>query len=191
MRNVKWFSAFFCIANIRCSMIVGNYRIWHVNKWTSLAGRSGPKIISFTAGELNACSIKSHKIDVLFSIYFHILVPETKSPYDITWHELSSPFTESNAENVSETTHAHEPFFDELSAQINVTTQLGSDVILHCRVNDLREKMVCDTSCFYYPLNTRIYVFFLLTLMLSSITCLSKKVLIFLRLYFSTRELLQ
>lgn len=70
-------------------------------------------------------------------------VPETKSPYDITWHELSSPFTETNTENVSETTLIHEPFFDEPSAQINFTTQLGSDVILHCRVNDLREKMVC------------------------------------------------
>lgn len=25
MWNVKWLSAFFCIANIKCSMIVGNY----------------------------------------------------------------------------------------------------------------------------------------------------------------------
>lgn len=27
MWSVKWLSAFFCIANIRCSMIVGNYRL--------------------------------------------------------------------------------------------------------------------------------------------------------------------
>jgi hypothetical protein len=65
----------------------------------------------------------------------------------MSWHELSSPYTEANAENVSETTLVHEPFFDEASAQINVTTQLGSDVILHCRVNDLRERMV---GTFYY-----------------------------------------
>lgn len=74
------------------------------------------------------------------------IVPETKSPHDLSnsfWHELSSPYTESSDENVGETTtHVHEPFFEENSTQINVTTQLGSDVYLHCRVNDLREKMV-------------------------------------------------
>lgn len=70
-------------------------------------------------------------------------VPETKSPFDIPWHELSSsPYTEANSENVSDTTLTHEPFFDEMSSHVNVTTQLGNDVILHCKVNDLREKMV-------------------------------------------------
>lgn len=73
-------------------------------------------------------------------------VPETRSPHDLSnsiWHELSSPYAESSDENVGETTtHVHEPFFEENSTQINVTTQLGSDVYLHCRVNDLREKMV-------------------------------------------------
>jgi hypothetical protein len=70
-------------------------------------------------------------------------VPETKSPYDISWHEYqSSAYTEANVENASDITHIHEPFFEETSSQINVTTQLGSDVVLHCRVNDLREKMV-------------------------------------------------
>ncbi|KAG5682189.1 hypothetical protein PVAND_011557 [Polypedilum vanderplanki] len=98
MWNVKWLSAFFCIANIKCSMLI---------------------------------------------------VPETKSPYDALWHELSSsyPYTEnSNAENASEATLIHEPFFEETSSQVNVTAQLGSDVILHCRVNDLREKMVMWTK---------------------------------------------
>jgi hypothetical protein len=62
----------------------------------------------------------------------------------VPWHELSSsyPYTEANAENVSEATLMHEPFFEEAASQVNVTAQLGSDVILHCRVNDLREKMV-------------------------------------------------
>jgi hypothetical protein len=73
-------------------------------------------------------------------------VPQTKSPHDLSnsfWHELSSPSTDSSDENFGETTtHVHEPFFEENSTQINVTTQLGSDVYLHCRVNDLREKMV-------------------------------------------------
>lgn len=72
-------------------------------------------------------------------------VPETRSPYEsyLPWHELSSSsYTEVNAENVSETALIHEPFFEENSTQINVTAQLSNDVILHCRVNDLREKMV-------------------------------------------------
>lgn len=73
-------------------------------------------------------------------------VPETRSPHDLSnsfWHESSSPFTDSSDENVGETTtHVHEPFFEENPTQNNVTTQLGSDVYLHCRVNDLREKMV-------------------------------------------------
>lgn len=78
------------------------------------------------------------------------LVPETKSPHDLSngyWPELSSPYTESSDENgVETTTHVHEPFFEENSTQINVTTQLGSDVYLSCRVNDLREKMVSKES---------------------------------------------
>lgn len=84
--------------------------------------------------------IKKHQF------FFPGLVPETKSPHDLSngyWPELSSPYTESSDENgVETTTHVHEPFFEENSTQINVTTQLGSDVYLNCRVNDLREKMV-------------------------------------------------
>lgn len=72
-----------------------------------------------------------------------VLVPETRNPYDSLWHELSSssPYND-NIENISETTAVNEPFFDEPSSLVNVSAQLGSDVILHCRVNDLREKMV-------------------------------------------------
>lgn len=80
-------------------------------------------------------------------VYF-LSVPETRPPHehDISnnfWLELSSPNTESSDENMGDTTtHSHEPFFEENSTQINSTTQLGNDVYLHCRVNDLREKMV-------------------------------------------------
>ncbi|XP_070493357.1 zwei Ig domain protein zig-8-like isoform X1 [Chironomus tepperi] len=72
-----------------------------------------------------------------------IIVPETKSPYDILWHDFSSPSPyNDNIENISETTAVNEPFFDETSSQVNVSAQLGNDAILHCRVNDLREKTV-------------------------------------------------
>ena len=86
---------------------------------------------------------------------FTLTVPQTKSPHDLSnsfWHELSSPPTESSDENFGEsTTHVHEPFFEENSTQINVTTQLGSDVYLHCRVNDLREKMVSKVrKCLHF-----------------------------------------
>ncbi|CRK98051.1 CLUMA_CG011420, isoform A [Clunio marinus] len=74
-----------------------------------------------------------------------IVVPETKSPHDLSnsiWHEVSTPVSDSSEEVIDTTTYVHEPFFEENSTQINMTTQLGSDVYLHCRVNDLREKMV-------------------------------------------------
>jgi hypothetical protein len=82
-------------------------------------------------------------------LWLYFTVPATKEPYheysNKYWHhDLSSPITEnSSSESVDETTTMiHEPFFDETAPQINVTTQLGNDVFLHCRVNDLREKMV-------------------------------------------------
>ena len=88
----------------------------------------------------------SFSLHDFFLIFFVRLrkVPETKSPYDVPWQELSSPYpyTEAHTENASETALVHEPFFEEVSSQANVTAQLGSDVILHCKVNDLREKMV-------------------------------------------------
>lgn len=72
-------------------------------------------------------------------------VPQTKSPHDLSnsiWNELSSSATESSDESFEVTTHVHEPFFDEELMEINVTSQLADDVRLHCRVNDLREKIV-------------------------------------------------
>ena len=91
----------------------------------------------------------------LFVVFLSSLtVPQTRSPHDLSnnfWHDLSSSaYTESSDENIGETTtHVHEPFFEENSTQINVTTQLGSDVYLHCRVNDLREKMVSKVRVFF------------------------------------------
>lgn len=38
------------------------------------------------------------------------------------------------------TTPAILPFFEHLEAHTNVTSQLGSDVTLHCRVNDLTDQ---------------------------------------------------
>lgn len=132
MWNVKWLSAFLCIVNIRCSMLVGNYR--------------EP---SSTTTEIGSAFVSIALIYVR-PYFLSFIVPETRSPHDLSnsiWHELSSPYTESSDESVGETTtHVHEPFFEENSTQINVTTQLGSDVYLHCRVNDLREKMVSSPA---------------------------------------------
>lgn len=86
-----------------------------------------------------------------------ILDPKAKPqelPFDIPkhfWHGVSSADTDlldDDLENeIDETTTHHDPypFFDELSSQINITTQLRSHVELHCKVNDLREKTVSIT----------------------------------------------
>lgn len=133
MWNVKWLSAFLSIVNIKCSMIVGNY----LQCSSSHKCAVGLQNKDYCANCINLFSGIS---------LFNLTVPETKSPHDLSnnfWHELSSPYTESSDESYGETTtQAHEPFFEENSSLINSTTQLGSDVYLHCRVNDLREKMV-------------------------------------------------
>lgn len=88
------------------------------------------------------------KIMIEFICNFDILftVPQTKSPHELSnsiWNEFSSPITETSDESFYEvTTHVHEPFFNEELLDINVTSQLADDVRLHCRVNDLREKIV-------------------------------------------------
>lgn len=56
MWSVKWLSAFFCIANIRCSMIVGNYRL----------PTSGHDPLCRT--QIDCVSFKSHKTDALYPI---------------------------------------------------------------------------------------------------------------------------
>ncbi|XP_055588761.1 zwei Ig domain protein zig-8 [Uranotaenia lowii] len=66
------------------------------------------------------------------------------------WQDISSPYTDmpdddfgGEEESQEEsTTHDPYPFFDDINMTANVTTQLGNDVYLHCRVNDLRERTV-------------------------------------------------
>ncbi|XP_055695746.1 fibroblast growth factor receptor 3-like [Lutzomyia longipalpis] len=83
-----------------------------------------------------------------------ILRPRDGDPFDTLpksfWQEFSSPFTDTpeggdtddSAESLETTTREPQPFFEEPLAAANITTQLGSHVHLHCRVNDLREKTV-------------------------------------------------
>ncbi|XP_066602776.1 zwei Ig domain protein zig-8 [Prorops nasuta] len=60
------------------------------------------------------------------------------------WHELSSPFTEVyEAESVSTETGATpepQPYFED--PETNVTVQLGAEVYLHCRVQNLQKRTV-------------------------------------------------
>lgn len=63
------------------------------------------------------------------------------------WHSISSDaelLDEELDEEFEETTTHHEPypFFEEEQTQVNETTQLGNDVYLHCRVQNLGEKIV-------------------------------------------------
>lgn len=76
------------------------------------------------------------------------------------YNHLPSPDIDVNEEeleeDVEETTTHHEPypFFDEENTHVNVTAQLGSDTYLHCRVENLGEKIVshkmflCMNSCY-------------------------------------------
>lgn len=65
------------------------------------------------------------------------------------WHSISNADENlddetGDEEEGDETTTHHEPlpFFDEEQTQVNETTQLGNDVYLHCRVQNLGEKTV-------------------------------------------------
>lgn len=81
-----------------------------------------------------------------------VLKPRNGDPFDTIpksfWQEFSSPFTdpptEEEAEDYTETTTQEPaPFFeDSTSTSVNLTTQLGNHVYLHCRVNELRGKTV-------------------------------------------------
>jgi hypothetical protein len=66
MWNVKWLSAFFCIANIKCSMIVGNYEA--VNKCADVRAW----VIEMCRGRDSNLKIKSNQnlIFYLNLIYF-------------------------------------------------------------------------------------------------------------------------
>lgn len=88
----------------------------------------------------------------LFTIFLSFLcsVPKkSHSQFEVPkfWHSISSDaelLDEELEEEIEETTTHHEPypFFEEEQTQINETTQLGNDVYLHCRVQNLGEKTV-------------------------------------------------
>lgn len=93
----------------------------------------------------------------LFTFSFHPPVPKNSQSLGFEvpkfWHSISSDaelLDEDLEEEVEETTTHHEPypFFDEEQAQLNETTQLGSDVNLHCRVQNLGEKIVSGKILF-------------------------------------------
>lgn len=82
---------------------------------------------------------------------FAVLKPRNGDPFDTIpksfWQEFSSPFTDPPLEEEPDdytetTTQEPAPFFEEPSSALNITTQLGNHVHLHCRVNDLRGKTV-------------------------------------------------
>lgn len=79
------------------------------------------------------------------------------------WHDFSAPYTdfpesESEDDEIEDlTTSDPYPFFEDPINTANITTQLGSSVNLHCKVNDLRGKTVITS-----PVDNRlICVFFL------------------------------
>lgn len=89
--------------------------------------------------------------DFLFSIFSPQPVPKSSQSLGFEvpkfWHSISSDaelLDEELEEEVEETTTHHEPypFFEEEHTQLNETTQLGNDVYLHCRVQNLGEKIV-------------------------------------------------
>ncbi|XP_046803139.1 hemicentin-1 [Lucilia cuprina] len=76
--------------------------------------------------------------------------PRAGDPFDTFpknfWQEFSSPFTDTPEDEELEitetTTHEPFPFFADPFTTVNVSTQLGANVYLHCRVNDLQGKTV-------------------------------------------------
>lgn len=96
--------------------------------------------------------------DFLFTFHFssHSVPKKSQSlGFEVPkfWHSISSDaelLDEELEEDVEETTTHHEPypFFEEEQTQLNDTTQLGNDVYLHCRVQNLGEKTVSGKILF-------------------------------------------
>lgn len=86
----------------------------------------------------------------LFVIILVVKRPRAGDPFDTFpknfWQEFSSPFTDTPEDEELEvtetTTHEPFPFFADPYTTINISTQLSSNVYLHCRVNDLQGKTV-------------------------------------------------
>jgi hypothetical protein len=109
---------------------------------------------------------------------FAALKTHSGDPFDSLpksfWYEFSSPFTESYddlTEAEPRTTPDPLPFFEDHVNSTNVTTQLGSAVFLHCKVNDLRDRTVSHAvihfcslslSSFHFCFSFRVIIFYLL-----------------------------
>lgn len=88
----------------------------------------------------------------VYLFFFKLAVkrPRAGDPFDTFpknfWQEFSSPFTDTPEDEELEvtetTTHEPFPFFADPYTTINISTQLSSNVYLHCRVNDLQGKTV-------------------------------------------------
>lgn len=99
-----------------------------------------------------AIYIYTHNIYVYIQILLSFAVkrPRAGDPFDTFpknfWQEFSSPFTDTPEDEELEvtetTTHEPFPFFADPYTTINISTQLSSNVYLHCRVNDLQGKTV-------------------------------------------------
>uniref|UniRef100_W8BX72 Uncharacterized protein n=1 Tax=Ceratitis capitata TaxID=7213 RepID=W8BX72_CERCA len=80
--------------------------------------------------------------------------PRAGDPFDTFpknfWQEFSSPFTDTPEDEESEitetTTHEPFPFFADPYTTVNVSTQLSSNVQLHCRVNDLNHNCLSNRA---------------------------------------------
>lgn len=90
-------------------------------------------------------------IEICFvNVFYIVRRPKAGDPFDMFpknfWQEFSSPFTDTPDDNELEvtetTTHEPFPFFADPYTSVNVSTQLYSNVYLHCRVNDLQGKTV-------------------------------------------------
>jgi hypothetical protein len=100
--------------------------------------------------------------------FFAALKTHSGDPFDSLpksyWYEFSSPFTESYddlTEAEPRTTPDPLPFFEDRANSTNVTTQLGSAVFLHCKVNDLMDRTVSRTYSFRFSfkaINVHVFV---------------------------------
>lgn len=82
-----------------------------------------------------------------------VLKPRDGDPFDSFprnfWQDFSSPFTEppsnEDTDDMAETTtHEASPYFADANGSLvrNVSAHLGTNVVLHCKVNNLNGKTV-------------------------------------------------
>lgn len=95
---------------------------------------------------------------IFLSLYFiSVIKSSPKEQFGMSnthfWRDFSTytdiPENDIEDEPEETTTHDPYPFFEDPNSTANVTTQLGSNVYLHCKVNDLRGKTVSKISDVY------------------------------------------